>query len=650
MGKLRLRVDHERREASVIPYATQGSNPGLADPRQVCYSPVSLAFGRSLSARQRANGGRPSRGQKPLRLDIAEGSLPYVSVDESLVGQRVRCLSADLSWARGHVVGFNNASRRHTVKFDRVTKRQPEREVEVTLLDHRVDVLIDVSPFPPLDDDDAVDCFVDDLAAVAEAAAFAAAEAAAAAAAEAAKAAAEAAAAAESAAESAVDSIFNSGSGGGSGDDKAAAEETNAAAAGGAEAAGQMEEIAAPAADVEMTSPGAEVPEVRGDAAGDAEMSEAKPEAEAEATPGGEGETKVEAKLEEGEGGEEGAEACGRDGCTLKPWHTGMCLVAGSCPTPEGEAAEGDGRRSSRRAANHEAEAKAKAEAEAAAKVAAAAPPSPELESLADASDARGAGSSGGGVPVIRLLTSRMAASGFRHVLAVPKGSGLAQASEPIKPGEPIEHIATFYSAGKQRSLGPFATAEEAAAAYSRFVRLEFEEEAAASAIEAAAQKARAAKAAAAKAALTADRGAARAAEQAAVEAERARVHAQRYAILQARREGREPPKEAGARPASAAGGGPRRASSGWSSSKSAGGEGEGEGKGVAISGLTFLERLAASRKKKDERHDGGFDDSVVGRRVRGTRIADGATRLGTIVERTPTLTPTLTLTLPSDH
>ena len=109
-----------------------------------------------------------------------------------------------------------------------------------------------------------------------------------------------------------------------------------------------------------------------------------------------------------------------------------------------------------------------------------------------------------------------MAASGFRHVLAVPKGSGLVQMGDaPIKPGEPVEHIATFYSAGKQRSLGPFATAEEAAAAYSRFVRAEFDEEAAAAAAEAAAQKARAAKAAAAKAALTADRGAARAAEQA---------------------------------------------------------------------------------------------------------------------------------------
>ena len=129
MGKLRLRVDHERREASVIP---------------------------TLSARQRANGGRPSRGQKALRLDVAEGSLPYVSVDESLVGQRVRCLSADLSWARGQVVSFNSASRRHTVKFDRVTKRQPEKEVEVTLLDHRVDLLLDVTPFPPLDEDDAV--------------------------------------------------------------------------------------------------------------------------------------------------------------------------------------------------------------------------------------------------------------------------------------------------------------------------------------------------------------------------------------------------------------------------------------------------------------------------------------------------------------
>ena len=47
----------------------------------------------------------------------------------------------------------------------------------------------------------------------------------------------------------------------------------------------------------------------------------------------------------------------------------------------------------------------------------------------------------------------------------------------------------------------------------------------------------------------------------------------------------------------------------GWASSRSAAGDGEGDGasagKGVASSGLTFLERLAASRKKKDERHDG---------------------------------------------
>ena len=193
-----------------------------------------------------------------------------------------------------------------------------------------------------------------------------------------------------------------------------------------------------------------------------------------------------------------------------------------------------------------------------------------------------------------------MAASGFRHVLAVPKGSGLVQMGDA--PIEPVEHIATFYSAGKQRSLGPFATAEEAAAAYSRFVRAEFEEEAAAAAAEAAAQKARAAKAAAAKAALTADRGAARAAEQAAAEAEKARVHAQRYAVLQARREGREPPKE----PGGGGGGSQRRASSGGSSSKGAEGEGKGWQK-EAESGLTFLERLAERRKKKEERHVGRY-------------------------------------------
>jgi hypothetical protein len=37
---------------------------------------------------------------------------------------------------------------------------------------------------------------------------------------------------------------------------------------------------------------------------------------------------------------------------------------------------------------------------------------------------------------------------------------------------------------------------------------------------------------------------------------------------------------------------------------------------------------------KKKEKTDGGFDDSVVGRRVWGTRESDGATRKGTLVER----------------
>ena len=122
---------------------------------------------------------------------------------------------------------------------------------------------------------------------------------------------------------------------------------------------------------------------------------------------------------------------------------------------------------------------------------------------------------------------------------------------------------------------------------------------------------------------------------QAALEADRAYAHAQRYAVLQARREGRpppsggRPPSSGAARGGSGAGAGAHRASRGGG--PSALGEGEGEG---ASSGLTFLERLAASRKKKEEKNDGGFDDSVVGRRVRGTRVTDGATRLGTIVER----------------
>ena len=58
---------------------------------------------------------------------------------------------------------------------------------------------------------------------------------------------------------------------------------------------------------------------------------------------------------EGGEGGEGAAETCGRDGCPLKPWHTGMCMPSSAAEgAAGGEAADG-GRRSSRRAASIEA-------------------------------------------------------------------------------------------------------------------------------------------------------------------------------------------------------------------------------------------------------------------------------------------------------
>lgn len=146
--------------------------------------------------------GRPARGQKPMRLDLPEGSLPFLSVDDSLIGQRVRCLSSQLLWDKGSIVGFDSATGRHTLRFD-AHRRGEDREMQVTLLDHRyrfplktvchldsittctaphdshraalhtphstprehhaphetvrlsVDILIDVSPFPPLDEDDA---------------------------------------------------------------------------------------------------------------------------------------------------------------------------------------------------------------------------------------------------------------------------------------------------------------------------------------------------------------------------------------------------------------------------------------------------------------------------------------------------------------
>ena len=67
------------------------------------------------------------------------------------------------------------------------------------------------------------------------------------------------------------------------------------------------------------------------------------------------------------------------------------------------------------------------------------------------------------GKPQLRLLTSRLAATGFRHVRAVPYGAGLAQTSEAPREGEPVEFVAQFWWGGrdKPKSLGPFASVRD---------------------------------------------------------------------------------------------------------------------------------------------------------------------------------------------
>ena len=83
---------------------------------------------------------------------------------------------------------------------------------------------------------------------------------------------------------------------------------------------------------------------------------EAKPHARAE----GEAEGAAGEGGEAGEAGEgAGERTCGRDGCPLKPWHSGLCLpttAAEGAPGGEGGEAADGGRRSSRRAASIEAE------------------------------------------------------------------------------------------------------------------------------------------------------------------------------------------------------------------------------------------------------------------------------------------------------
>ena len=86
--KLRLRCDHMRREAVLL--------PGRHRP-----------------------GGRPTRGQKRLRLDVEEDVLPHVSVDETIVGLPVRVLTADLEWVSGVVGSYDvSAGKRHALQLD----------------------------------------------------------------------------------------------------------------------------------------------------------------------------------------------------------------------------------------------------------------------------------------------------------------------------------------------------------------------------------------------------------------------------------------------------------------------------------------------------------------------------------------------------
>ena len=113
-GKLRLRIDHLKKEATLL-------NAG------------------GQTARQRAYGARPLRGQKQMRFDVPEGTLPFLSVDDSLVGQKVRVLTwyaSDLTWSKGSVTAFNANSRRHTVR-PRAPRSQPHRLLSLTRLGRR---------------------------------------------------------------------------------------------------------------------------------------------------------------------------------------------------------------------------------------------------------------------------------------------------------------------------------------------------------------------------------------------------------------------------------------------------------------------------------------------------------------------------------
>jgi len=91
--RLRLRVDGRRRNAKLLPPAPAAGATGA--------------------------GGRRLHGKRPLRLDMAEGTSPFVAWDGTLMGTGVQCLVAVGVWVEGRIVGFNEERGTHRVRRQR---------------------------------------------------------------------------------------------------------------------------------------------------------------------------------------------------------------------------------------------------------------------------------------------------------------------------------------------------------------------------------------------------------------------------------------------------------------------------------------------------------------------------------------------------
>eukprot|EP00965_Chrysotila_dentata_P018195 605409-Pleurochrysis_carterae.AAC.1 len=131
--KLRLRLDHTLAEATLV--------------------------------RPRA---KPSRRDKQSRLDVAEGRLPLAPLDERLVGLGVRLLDEQLGWRHGRVVSFGGSDGKKHVLAMAPKGGAEEEQVEVLLPDHKVDLLLEVTPPKLIERDDSEECYVTDDEEVAE--------------------------------------------------------------------------------------------------------------------------------------------------------------------------------------------------------------------------------------------------------------------------------------------------------------------------------------------------------------------------------------------------------------------------------------------------------------------------------------------------